>query len=397
MTRDVRPPAHRRLYAASLVSMAVFAASIVTPAICLREIGDEFGLSLAQRGLLGGLRMGSLLAALLLSGCLADRLGKRRFLTGGMLVIAVGLASTAAAQSYSALLAAQVIVGLGAGALEALVNPLVAELHAESPARPLNVANGFFSVGLVIGALLAGEILQAGHTWRVVPWIWVAPAVLGALLFAARPYPSSVPDGGQSSTRQAFIAKPLFWVLAVAIALAGGCEAGMTFWGASFTESEFGASARAGAQTTAFFGAFMAVGRFAAGGLVSRIRPMPMMAFSAAACALGTAGLCFVQGLHGAWALFALGGLFVACFWPTILAVASQHVQRGSATMFACLAAAGIGGCGVFPWGIGALGDVGGLRLGAALLPVSMVAELAVLIIAWRMLSRRGPARSQEP
>jgi fucose permease len=93
--------------------------------------------------------------------------------------------------------------------------------------------------------------------------------------------------------------------------------------------------------------------------------------------------------VQGAWALFALGGLFVACFWPTILAVAAERVQVGSATMFALLAAAGISGCMIFPWGIGAIGDVAGLRAGAALLPASMVIEVAVLLTAWRMVGGR--------
>jgi fucose permease len=379
---------HRRLYIACLVAMVVFAASIVTPAVCLREIGAEFHLALADRGLLGSLRMGALLAALLLAGYLADRFGKARFLIAGMVLIASGMAATSLAGGYGALLAAQAVAGVGTGALEALVNPLVAELHPDGPARPLNIANGLFSVGLVAAAVLAGEMLQAHLPWRATLWVWVSPALIGAALFATRGYPRTGRGDISAVGGMAFLGSPLFWVLMVAMVLGGGCEAGMTFWGTNFTEHEFAASARGGALTTAFFGAFMAVGRFASGGLVSRVRPLSLMVGSAALCALATAGLCVVRTLGGAWALFALGGLFVACFWPTILAVASEKVQAGSATMFALLAAAGISGCMAFPWLIGVIGDAAGLRAGAALLPVSMVLEVGVLALAWRLAMR---------
>jgi len=380
--------AHRRLTIACLVAMVVFAASVTTPAICLSAIGREFRLGLADRGLLGSLRMAALLAALLLSGRLADRFGKVRFLTTGLLLVAAGLAGTSLAGGYGALLAAQAVAGLGMGAMEALVNPLVAELHPESPARPLNIVNGLFSVGLVAAALLTGEMLQAHFPWRATMWLWVAPALVGAVLFATRRYPQTMRESGADQST-AFLRRPLFWVLMGAMVLGGGCEAGMTFWGASFVERELGASARSGAATVAFFGAFMALGRFATGGLVLRVRPALLMACSAGGCALATAGLCWVQTVSAAWALFALGGLLVACFWPTILALAAEEVQVGSATMFALLAAAGISGCTVFPWGIGALGDAAGLRVGVALLPASMVAELVLLLYARRMSARQ--------
>jgi len=212
------------------------------------------------------------------------------------------------------------------------------------------------------------------------------------VLFATRGYPHVGREHGAPGGT-GFLRKPLFWVLMTAILLGGGCEAGMTFWGASFTEHELGASARSGAWTVALFGACMAAGRFGTSGLVARIPPVRLMLGSAVGCALATGGLCLVRSVAGAWVLFGLGGLFVGCFWPTILAVAAERVQTGSATMFALLAAAGISGCTLFPWCIGALGDAAGLRVGAALLPASMVLEVGVLLVACRAGTGDGRPR----
>jgi fucose permease len=388
---------NRRLYAACLVSMVAFSASVTTPAICLQQIGDDFHLSLAARGFLGSARMGALLVGLLVTGYLADVFGKGFFLTAGMLLISLGMAGLSVAGGFGGLVAASMLGGSGTGGLEALVNPLVADLRPVQTARYLNLANGVYSLGLVAAALLTGELLYAHVSWRTTMLLWIAPAVVGAALFATRGYPRIEHHAeGTAPHRFAFLRRPLFWTLVGAIFLGGGAEAGMTFWGSSFTQSELGASARSGAWCLAFFGLFMAIGRFASGWLVSRIAPVRLMTLSAALCAVATAGLWGVQTIVGAWALFGLGGLFVACFWPTLLAVAAEDVQVGSASMFSLLAASGIGGCVLFPWGIGAVGDLAGLRAGTLLLPASMVLLVVLLLVAWRQV-KAHPAATPAP
>ena len=393
-----RPPVARtRLFIATLVAMVVFAGAVTTPAICLSKMGEEFGLSLGDRGFLGGLRVTVLLLAVLLTGYLAERRGKGIFLTAGLFLMAAGLAGTTMVGSFGTLLIAQAVMGLGAGAMEAQVNPLVAELHPQNPARPLNIVNGLFSVGLVVSALAAGEILEHGGEWRVTFWVWVIPAIIGAGLFATRRYPRAVTAAEEAANGTSFLRRPLFWLLMVAMVFGGGVEAGMTYWGANFTELEFGATPRQGAWTVAFYGAFMAIGRFTSGGLVTRISPVTLMLGSAVGCIVATAGISFAESLQGAWVLFALGGLFVACFWPTLLAVAASDVGS-STTMFACLAAAGITGCIIFPWAMGIIGDLcpaAGLRAGAAIMPVSMVLMVGVLLIVWRMGVGRPGSRTE--
>ncbi|HJN19157.1 MAG TPA: MFS transporter [Armatimonadota bacterium] len=377
------PVAHRRLFIASMVALLVFAGAVTTPAICLRQMGEVFGMDLGDRGFVAAVRVAMVLFGVLLTGYLADRMGKGPFLVAGLTLLAAGLALTTFAGSFGALLMTQAVMGLGAGAMEAQVNPLVAELHPKNPARALNVVNGLFSIGVVASALMSGEILEAGGGWRACFWVWVLPALVGASLFATRRYPRAAienhaPDG------QGFLKMPLFWLLAVAMVCGGGCEAGLTYWGPNFTEAEFGATARAGAWSTVMFGGFMAAGRFASGGLVSRISPIMLLMVSAVGCVGATLGLSFVSSVQGVWALFGLGGLFIACSWPTILAIASAHIGN-STTMFAVLAAFGIGGCTIFPWAIGAIGDLAGLRVGVVILPISMAIQAVVLVAVWRM------------
>ena len=382
--------ARLRLMLACAFAMIVFGAGIAIPSVCLEAIGREFHLNFEQRGLLTTVRMSTLLVSLLLTGYLGERFAKRHFLFWGLLVIAASQALAARAAGYVALLGAQAASGLGKGTMEALVNPLVAQLNPRRSARALNFINGLFSVGLVFAALTTGEILEAGGSWRLPFWLWVPPALVCAVLYLTRRYPPVEVIHAASGSRNRLVADPLFWVLFIGMVLGGGCEAGLISWGPNFVEHELGASARGGARTIALCGAFMAAGRFTSAGLVTLVPPLRLMIISAAACALATLGLGFVQGLWSVWTLFALGGLFVACFWPTILAVASDNIAAGSTSLFALLAAAGIIGCVVVPWAIGALGDAFGLRTGILLLPGSMVLQVILLQAASRMLARRS-------
>jgi fucose permease len=381
--------AYLRLMVASGGAMIVFGAGVAITAVCLEAIGREFRLNFEQRGLLTTVRMAALMVSLLLVGYLGDRLGKRPFLFWGLVLIAAGQAATARAAGYVALLGAHALSGVGKGAMEALVNPLVAQLNPRTSARVLNMVNGLFSVGLVLAALTTGEILQARGSWRLPFWLWVAPALACAALYLTRRYPVVPAADREPASERRFLADPLFWLLFVGMVLGGGCEAGLTSWGPNFVEHELGGSARSGAWTMALYGAFMAAGRFTTGALVTRATPLGLMTASAGACALATLGLRFVDSVWAAWMLFALGGLFVACFWPTILAVASDEIATGSASLFALLAAAGIAGCVIFPWAIGALGDAFGLRVGVLLLPASMVIQVVVLRAVSRMIPRR--------
>jgi len=370
-----------------MASAVCFASAVTVPSICLPEIGDELSLDLAGKGFIVTLRMASLLGALLLCGWLGQSRPKAPFLSAGVVLTALGMAATALAPGHAALLAAQAAVGLGLGTFNGLMLALVSELHPRDAGGPLNAVNGVGAVGLVVAAVASGELLHSGYSWRATFWPWVLVGFVTAVLFATRGYPATGP-AGQAGATTAFLRRPLFWVLAAGMVIGGGSEAGMTTWGSNFMQSEFNSTPRVGALTVAFFGAFLALGRFAGMVVLRRVAAPLLVAGSALAGAASAAGLCHARSAPAAWCLFALCGLFVACFWPTLLAIAVARNPGGSTAMVSLLAAAGIGGSAVFPWAIGALGDRVGLRGGLAILPLSLVVLALLLLGVWRRRSR---------
>ncbi|MFD7838714.1 MFS transporter [Streptomyces sp. NPDC059761] len=158
----------------------MLATSIVN--VALPQIRDGVGLSDGGTTWVVnayGLAFGALLLA---GGRIADLLGRRRVLLGGLAVF--GAASLAAGLSASStvLIAARAAQGLGAAAIAPAALALVMDLFPPGPGRgrALGVWGAVSGAGGAAGVLLGGVLTQAWG-WR---WIFFVVA-LGALLVLA--------------------------------------------------------------------------------------------------------------------------------------------------------------------------------------------------------------------
>ena len=393
---------------AAALGMFVYASSVVATPIILLEIADEMGFGLAGGGGIEALRAAFLLAILVLSGVLAARLGKVLCLAAGAAILALGLFVYAFSPSYSVVLAAIALVGLGGGVLEALVNPLVQEQHPQDSARYLNILNAFFSFGVCASVLLTGDLLTRGVSWRLI-LSGLAILALGlGLLFGlfrkiggerdkkvSAPVQSSNCGIGQNIRN--IIRDRRFWLFCLAMFCGGGAEGAFTFWSAGYIQLHFAADARIGAFGTAIFAGGMVAGRFGVGHFAGQKQlPRWIIASSllgiaaslgawavAAPQALGAppAG----QALGAIWAFIALlfvAGLAVACFWPSIQSHAAAVIPCDATMLFILLSCAGIPGFGLVAWGMGIIAERHGLRTSLLLVPFLFVV-LALAI--WRI------------
>jgi predicted MFS family arabinose efflux permease len=391
-----RPVAYRLLMAASGLCMVMFGAVQVMPAVCLEALGEDLHLDLTHRGFLMSLRLAALTACLLVVGHFAERPAKRHILFWGLLATALGQLAIAYAPNYSNLIWAILLSGLGFGVVEAILNPLVAQLNPTRCAWALNLLNGMFSFGLVLGAICTGELLQRGFGWRLSFWLWAIPPLVCAVMYLTPRYPQPAHDAEGPVAQpgySAFLRNPLVWLLVVAMIMGGGCESGLALWGPNFCAKVLNADPRQGAWATIFYGTCMGIGRVGSGFIVVRLGAFRLMLVSALLCGIVTLGLIFVGTLPVAWTLFGLSGLFVACFWPTLLAIASEHIAIGSTSLFSLLAAAGVTGCVIFPWVIGALGDKFDLRHAVLVLPASMAILVGTLLWA-RLYAKKEPTQT---
>ena len=376
-----------------------YASSVVVTPIILLALARDLNFGLAEGGGMEAVRAGFLMAILVASGFAAARWGKVPVLAMGSFVMGGGLVLYALAPAYAVVLLAMILVGLGSGLLEALINPLVQDVHPDDSGRYLNIVNAFFSVGVLVSVLVAGELLTRGVNWRyLIAGVGVL-AILSGVLFTVlgrdeyrleRERRRSRSGSGITTFRHAktILREPAFWIFALAIFCGGGAEGAFTFWSASYIQLNFQAVARAGGLGTAAFAAGMVVGRLASGRYVRQSGLRALIITSALFGAAIRVFAYLVNNMFGFFALLFAAGLSIACFWPSIQSHAATVLRVDSTMLFILLSVAGIPGFGFTSWVMGLIAEQTGLRLSLLVIP-ALLTILAAVMIFERVSSRQ--------
>jgi len=375
---------------ASSVSLMAYSASMVATPICLIVLMKEMNLNLSEGGGIEAVRTILLVGVLLISGLAASRWGKTALLNTGGFLLAGGLFLYAAAPNYKMVLAAMVLIGVGGGFLEALINPLVQDLHPGDSGRYLNVVNAFFSMGVLVTVLSVGELLSRNIPWR---------AILGGLgviftlislffLFSSRHAHKTgqIKDNSYKNPiahARKLLKKREFWIFALAMLCGGGTEAAYTFWSGSYIQIYYAALPRAGAVGTALFASGMIAGRLGSGWVKQKHLPI-LILISAAGGLIFSLGFFWITGLVSLMILLFMAGLAVACFWPSIQSYAADRLEGDSTMLFILLSTAGIPGFSIIVWTMGKIGDIWGLRAAFFIIPVLFLTLLITIGIETR-------------
>jgi len=166
----------------------------------------------------------ALLATLLTVGSLADHLGRRPMLIGGLILLAIAMVIFADASSVTELLLARIVQGVATGAITGAVSALVLDLQP-SPHIGSVVTGGAPGLGLALGAALAGGLVQHAPAPReLVFWVLFVCYVILAVAVGFAPE-ARRQRGGRRAIRTALrpsvgvaeIARPTFVAWAPAL------------------------------------------------------------------------------------------------------------------------------------------------------------------------------------
>lgn len=165
--------------------------------VAIPVLRDDLGLSLVQAGFLLSLVQLAGMTLGLMVGLMADRLGPRRVMLGGLLLLAAGSALGALAPSVKVLLATRVVEGMGflcavlpaPGLLRQRVQ------HGATLSRALGWWGAYMPLGTALALLLGVPLLQVVG-WR---WAWVLLAGL-SLMAAAGLAKWAAPDAALAAT-----------------------------------------------------------------------------------------------------------------------------------------------------------------------------------------------------
>jgi len=277
------------------------------------------------------------------------------------------------------------LAGVAGGVVEALINPLVEERHREDSGRYLNIINGFWSVGVLGTMLIGGDVLTRAQVWRPLLWAVSLLALLaGGLTLILNRGADQAPRAGAGAVmghKLEILRSRGFWFYSLLMFSGGAAEGAYTFWAASLIQLEHGLTARAGGIGTAFFALGMIVLRFAGGWWIAQRHLRRFVAVSAAAGLLISLMIPITPPGMALYALLFLAGASVACFWPSLQALAVERLPLDATSLFILLSCGGIAGFSFSSWSIGWLGARVGLRLAFYLIPLFFAALLLCLAL----------------
>lgn len=391
MIQETRHPTIQWLTVTACAAFFLYASTPTLFSVCLRAIAADLGISYGVQGSIVLARAAVMGVATLGAGYLADHLGKRCLLTAAMLSVAGGMFWMGRSGGLAGLLGGIAVTSVGLGGLEALNGALICDLHPRAVASRVNFLYAFYPCGVVASALAAGTALDADVSWRLPFLTTVAPCVVIAAMYWVGGYPEAQPGTVAGRlTISRIIASGTFWLLVSAMLLAAGAMGCLVYWGPSFIQEAYGASAKAGSAGLALYMAAVAAGRF---GMATATRFVPLLRLMLAMVVVGfisTLSVVLVDSLWATMAALLLSGVAFSCFWPGVLALGVSRIGPGSTTLLAMLSTAGIVGFGLLPYGVGQLAGAWGLRLALGVCP----AAIAVMGVLLAVVSLRDSARA---
>ena len=263
---------------------------------------------------------------------------------------------------YPLLVAGMVISGMGWGATEASINPVVAALYPDDKTGKLNVLHAWWPAGIVIGglaSLLFFQQLDLG--WQaLIALIPISGVVFGGWALTQRfPKTESTAMGVPFKEMLAEpFKRPSFWIFPAIMFLTASAELAPGSWVDVALTQTVGMP---GIVVLIYVSAIMFVMRHFAGPLAHRFSDMGLLCLCTIPAAIGLYLLSIASSPVTALFAATLWALGVCFMWPTMLAAVSRRYPRGG------------------PWSIGILGFAGAMAIYLVLPEIGKIYDRAKL------------------
>ena len=232
------------------------------------------------------------------------------------------------------------LVGIGQGLVETVINPLAATLYPEDKTHKLNVLHAWWPGGIIIGGLISVGLGKLNAGWQTKMAVVLLPAVLYTVMIFGTKFPPTerVAAGVPAGKMFKELARPLFIVLWLSMFLTAAAELAPGQWVDIALTRTVGMK---GIYLLIYVSGLMFVMRHFAGSLAHKLSPIGLLWVS---CLLASIGLVLlsvanspVTGLLAA----TVWGTGVCYMWPTMLASASERFPRGGALLIGLMGTAG--------------------------------------------------------
>ena len=357
----------------------------VGPATCLTSIAKDLALNDLQKGIFLSALFWGFPVSVIISGPMADRFGFRWLLVLGAVLQSGGLYAIASADLLMGAVAGAVTVGIGAGAIDSLLTPVVCVIYPERRTSANNLLHSFYPIGLVATIGLVLSLMYLEWTWRPIFKLLSLLPLPFAVAAALIPLPASSHQGTERQRTRGLLIHLGFILFGGGILFAGLTEITASVWLPNFVEEVSGSSQTKSVIALLLFGITMAAGRLSASALAQFWGPRGLILMGTVLCTASLVLASLPLGTLFTIACFCVFGFGIASFWPTIMGCAGDHYPRAGASMYSTLTALGVLGGAVGPM---LLGLVSGAYNQEVAIRFLAIAPIVALLLPIRMLKR---------
>lgn len=374
-----------------MFAMTTDSVGVIIPAVI-----KTFHLSMTAASAFHYASMSGIALAAIFLGFVADLLGRKTTIVLGLALFAISSYLFATAHTYLWFVLLLGASGVAIGIFKAGALALIGDISQSTREHTstMNMVEGFFGVGSIIGPAIVARLLFAHFSWK---WLYVIAGTLCAVLLLTAllvTYPQTMKRSAEpiDLRRTLYLLKnPFALGFSLALFLYVIVECAVYVWLPAYLIEHKASSAFMAAYVVAIFFILRAAGRFLGAWVITRWQwSTVVMSFSGAVLA------CFLGGILGgtdvAVYLLALSGLFMSVLYPTLNSKGiscfpkSEHgAVAGVLLFFTC------GGAALGPFAMGAISDFfGDLRYGFAFATVCAGLLFAALVYNWMAMPTKA-------
>lgn len=327
---------------------------------------------------------------------LAQRFSVRDIAVTHVLVLSGSLLAASFAPWYPMLLAFYMVAGFANGLLIAFPGVYVTRTRGEHSHREQNILYAFFSLGVVIGPVIAG--LAMGDDPAMWRWVFRVPAIAAIplsvpIVFARFERLDDVTPFSRDAVRKvlAFNSR-LYFGLMASLVLYIAAEAAVSLWMVTFFHEKYAVEVGNAHWVLTGLWIGITVGRVICGRLATRIDPFKILVVITAGAAVLLLIAPLVPNKYASMALYPAVGLFYSGIYTFLIGYAALFPPRLSAVVFATFIAAGAVGGAFLPYVIGLVNEFTGLVAGMCLISVPIAGVLVCLYFLRPLVGTGGTA-----
>ncbi|MBM3212275.1 MFS transporter, partial [Candidatus Poribacteria bacterium] len=300
------------------------------------------------------------------SGILLHRFSPKQVIVTGLLVQSVGLAFFAATPIILFNFIFGLLMGLGQGGTEVIVNYAVIRIERSGQSRLMNFMHAAFSVGAILGPFAVSVLIASGSSWQAVYRAMSLASLIMAGIFFKLPLSRLGETGKASEDRPGvfkMLKQPLLIMAFLILFLYVGTELGVSAWVAEYYVKILETSESIGALMVSIFWIGLLMGRLGLSGYRG-IRQAEWLLSLSCTCTLA---LIFALLVKGPWLVgfgFFIAGLGFSAIYPLVIAIVGQNFKHGQGVAVGVAATGGGIGSFAFPFIMSAISNRFGIRRG---------------------------------